>query len=537
MDMKKLFVFTLILCLCAACAQFATPTGGDDDEDPPYLIPEKSDKNFQTNFSEKSFQLTFNEWITVNNPTQQVVVSPPTVNPLQVSYRGKTVRVKFSELENLKENVTYQVNFGDAIRDFTEGNIYKNLVFVFSTGDEIDSLSVNGNVTDAMTGEPVGDVIVCLYDNLSDSCFLAEKPFYFTKTDKSGRYKLSNIRADTFQIYALKDDNVNYYYDQISEWVGFNNSFITLKDSSLINIDLKVFDEENPGRIVDVKQDRRGLIKVIVDPVAYRFNATPLTPDSIHIYTEQLNDTLIIWHNHSSSDSVRIKLEYNDLIDTITGPKSKKTMVEFPFKLARDQKSELSFLPKDYLQINFNKVVSSVDSSKVVMEDSLSQYDIKDLTFTGREIDISFDSLDALAEYSLTLYPGAIRDIFGVENLDTIVLPCKTLDPKKYGSIKLNFINSSDTQYIARFYSGKEILEKSIIDSTQSVTFERMAKGTYKLDIVEDLDRNGRWSSGSVISKRLPEQIKEVTLDELKAGWDLELDIIIKDIFNGTEVK
>ena len=535
--MRKLLAIISFIFLAYSCAQFAQPTGGDKDEDPPVIVKEKSDANFQTNFSASSFQLTFDEWITVNNPVKEVVVSPPTIYPLQVAGRGKTVTVNFSEDEQLKEDVTYQVNFGDAIKDFTEGNIYKNLVFVFSTGDEIDSLSVSGIITDALTDKPIEDIIVCLYDDLQDSAFVKQKPFYFTKTDKSGRYKLSNIRPDTFQLFALKDDNVNYYYDLVPEEVGFFDSLIVLDTANLINLDFSIFNEDDPSRIISYKQDKKGLIKIVFQPKPFDLEIRALDNSRTSIFEEYVKDTLYLWHDELSSDSSRFLVLYDQSTDTLINKKTKSSMTEQKLVLEKGGSSKPSFHRDDTLSINLNKPLKSYNINNIVLQDSTQSYPLKHISIEGRAVQMGFDSIKHKSSYNLTLLPNALTDIYNTSNADTIVLTVTTYDPEKYGSIRLNVVNEQDTQYLLKFISGNNTLGEKTIANTQELIFNNLAKGNYKLQLIQDLNKDGRWTSGNVIQKIPPETIKEVVLKELSSGWDLELDIIIKDIFNGTEVQ
>jgi len=65
----------------------------------------------------------------------QIVISPPLVKPFKVKLsRYKNVIFEFDEEEELKKDVTYTINFGESIKDFTEGNEVE-YNFVFSTGD------------------------------------------------------------------------------------------------------------------------------------------------------------------------------------------------------------------------------------------------------------------------------------------------------------------------------------------------------------------------------------------------------------------
>jgi hypothetical protein len=63
----------------------------------------------------------------------------------------------------------------------------------------------------------VEGVIVMLYDQLQDSIPYLQIPLYATRTGKDGRFRLNNLRADTFLVFALKDENNNYLYDRPGE--------------------------------------------------------------------------------------------------------------------------------------------------------------------------------------------------------------------------------------------------------------------------------------------------------------------------------
>ena len=137
----------------------------------------------------------------------------------------KTVVIDLEE-EKLRDNTTYTINFGEAIQDLTEGNAPKDFRFIFATGPYIDSLSVQGTVRDAFTNELKEDVFVILYDNLEDSVVNKERPYYFAKTDKTGKFRIPNVKQDTFKIFALIDNNFNYLFDAENEQIGFLNQNI-----------------------------------------------------------------------------------------------------------------------------------------------------------------------------------------------------------------------------------------------------------------------------------------------------------------------
>ena len=212
--MKFIYYISLLLgvLLLDSCAQISAPTGGEPDTVPPKLdslgtIP----LNYSTNFSGDKIVITFNEYFVLKNPKANVFFSPNIENGPEFIVKGKTLTVLLNN--ELKENTTYTINFGDAISDYTVGNKIPDFKYVFSTGDFIDSMSTQGKVIDAFTGKPIEGVVVMLYDDFSDSVVSKSKPIYYATTNKEGDYLMNYLKAGTYKLFALKDENRNYFYD------------------------------------------------------------------------------------------------------------------------------------------------------------------------------------------------------------------------------------------------------------------------------------------------------------------------------------
>ena len=125
------YTFALLaILLLARCANIVPPVGGPKDETPPQVVEEKSTPNKQTNFQKQRIELTFDEFVVLEDVFNQVVVSPPLQYRPTLSLKGKTLRIDFDSRDTLLENVTYTINFGEAIKDLTEKNQADNLRFV-----------------------------------------------------------------------------------------------------------------------------------------------------------------------------------------------------------------------------------------------------------------------------------------------------------------------------------------------------------------------------------------------------------------------
>ena len=216
-----------LILLLSDCAKIGSPTGGPRDEDPPKLV-ESEPENYSLNFEGNEIEITFDEYIRLNNINQELVISPPIGENPDVRLKNKSILINLMGTE-LKENTTYTLNFGMAIEDNNEGNELPNFEFVFSTGDYLDSLAVYGQVLEAFSLQPPEEpMTVMLYDTLSDSIVYREPPIYIGKTDEEGYFRIQNIRPDTFKLFALKDMNYNLLFDIPNEPVAFLDTVLLL---------------------------------------------------------------------------------------------------------------------------------------------------------------------------------------------------------------------------------------------------------------------------------------------------------------------
>lgn len=210
------------------CAQVGMPTGGPRDSTAPKLV-NATPKLFETNFKDNKIVFTFDEYIVLDNVQKNLLVSPfPKKNP-QVEYKLKTVTVKIKD--TLLENTTYAINFGDAIKDNNEGNIFRDFTYVFSTGSKIDSLQISGDVKLAETGKTDSTIVAMLYKDTDDTTVQHRKPDYIARVNPKGKFRFRNLAPGTYKLYALKDNDGLKTYNSKTELFAFLDSAVVLKDS------------------------------------------------------------------------------------------------------------------------------------------------------------------------------------------------------------------------------------------------------------------------------------------------------------------
>ncbi len=214
--LSGLFVFS--------CANVVSPTGGPKDETPPNVI-RSNPPNLSTNYDGRDIRVYFDEFVALNNLQQNLLVSPPLENDPEVKIRGKSIIISVSD--TLLDATTYNFFFGESVVDITESNAIPNFQFVVSTGDFVDSLSVVGILKNAYSLLPEEGVFIMMYENYYDSVPFLEIPVYLTKTNKAGEFQINNMREGNFLMFALKDMNSSYTFDDPTENIGFLDSLVT----------------------------------------------------------------------------------------------------------------------------------------------------------------------------------------------------------------------------------------------------------------------------------------------------------------------
>lgn len=533
---KNLPFFFILFCF--ACANIGSPpVGGKKDETPPELDISASTKNYQTNFKKQDIVLVFDEYIELKDVFNQVIVSPPLEKRWKLTNKLKTVRFSFGDDEVLRENATYTINFGEAVRDYTEGNAARDLRFVFSTGNFIDSMEVSGNLTDALTGAPIEGALLMLYDNLADSVVRTERPFYFAKTDKQGSYKIQNVKSDSFKIFALKDEDLNYLFNQESELIGFPDSIFFLSDVKEKIPAIGMFKERPSFRLSTPKNNQFGMIKLA-------FNQTPYDVTVNHedigqeVFYETAADSILVWYNQSDTSSWQLFIEQGESFkDTfLVQPTNRNPFFENK-KLVRAnirKANTINLNPTKEARILFNHPISQIDSKKILLfEDSVKNLVIPQLKIEGKELIIQY-SWKGLISYQLQILPEAVTDFFQIKNQDTISQHYLALEKKSFGNIHLKVTNlNPELQYIIHLYLKDKTNLVDLMKVSGHTDYEKSffttPPGEYLLEIVTDLNQNGYWDSGNYDLKKQPEPLFSKKLEALRENWEVNAEISVTE--------
>lgn len=539
-SLKKNFLYIVALVLLASCANIKAPTGGEKDTTPPRIdTTAQFTPNFQTNFQESFITLPFDEWVVLKDVVNEVVISPPLEKPLDMKLKKRTVIIDFSK-ETLRENTTYTINFGESIQDLNEGNFQKNFRYIFSTGDVIDSLEVSGTVIDALTALPIENVLVVLYDDLSDSAVHKERPYYFAKTNANGQFNIPFVKQDTFNIFALKDENANYKYDLPNEQIAFFDEVIITGDTILDNPTLRFFTEKPPLKAFSPQSPHYGYIpivcntdnldKVKVEPVVPIENLETL------VYVEK--DTLKFWYNNVDLDSLNIVVFDNEnLRDTFTVRlKNKASYLKSKPKVrALSDDRRVPQNPDKPIRLSFNKPISTIDISRILMlEDTTKKVIQPQITTDTTQDNVLIVSYKWKENkpYELIFADSSLFDFQQLTN-DTIRRSYMIQERSKFGSITVT-ADSLDAEkaYVIQILTDKnEVVKEFYAKGKRTATqkFLSLDSKDYKLRVIVDSNENQRWDTGDYPNSQ-PEKViigKDITT--LRPNWELDLKILLTD--------
>jgi len=220
-----LFIVSVLawIVIISSCANVGMPEGGPRDSIPPVIV--KTDPGYKSvNFEGDEVRLTFNEYMNTAEIAEVLVISPPMIKKPTVQTKSKTLIIAFNE--ELKDSITYSLDFKNSLVDNNEKNPIENFRFSFATGSVYDSLKVAGMLTYAFNLEPVENGLVLLQRNLHDSAVFKAKPDYIAKTAKDGQFMIDNIASGNYNIFAINDANNNLRYDEGAEELAFYDSII-----------------------------------------------------------------------------------------------------------------------------------------------------------------------------------------------------------------------------------------------------------------------------------------------------------------------
>ena len=527
------FIFAIIIGLVFVnCANRGNPQGGPKDELPPSIIKSEPE-NYSTNFKGDEIQVYFDEYIKIKDIKKQLIISPPMTTPPDVypiSGASKYITIKI--YDTLQPNSTYAFNFGNSITDNNEGNPYPYYRYVLSTGNYIDSLSVKGNIVDALKKEPETFVNVALYEvdsTFTDSIIYKETPKYITNTlDSITTFSIDNLRAGKYLLMALKDGNGDNKFQQKTDQIGFHKNFIEVPSDS--SYTLRLFKEN-----LDFKATRPRLVSGEKIAFGYegdyedmKIDITSETPSEFEyrVTKDSKTDTLNYWY--------KPKIEIDSLLFKVTNTNYEK---DFTVRLNKKEKDSLVIETSPSGNIGYNedlKIAGTTPFTKFdVSKISMMDKDSTAVTFTTNfdtlknTYLLKFDKTEDNA-YKVEILPEAFEDFFGDKNKDTLNLNLRTKKDSDFGYVRFTIVNATYPLIIQLTDKNGEVKEERYAKKEGQVDFYNLNAGMYSIRVIHDSNGNKMFDTGNYLKKIQPEKASHFQDIEIRADWGIEETLTFK---------
>ncbi|MEI6060463.1 MAG: Ig-like domain-containing protein [Bacteroidota bacterium] len=549
----KIIIPAFLALYAVSCATIVSPSGGPKDITPPKMLSSQP-RNFSTNFNGNKLALTFDEFVELKTPEKYLLISPPLKKMPDIKVKGHSVVIKLAD--TLRSNTTYNFYFGDAVVDITENNPLSNFNFAFSTGPDIDSLSLMGNVTDAFTRMPVKDAIVMLYSSFEDSVPMKQIPMYVSRTAENGDFRLNSLASGKYRAVALLDGNSDYMYDLPTETIGFSSDSVQPYYSPASPTDTNAAKQTNLGKqlliSINLFPEPDSTQKILKSAMAARNRLTmafryPTSAPSFRALNvpdtmlwsvrewNRTNDTLNAWLL-DKPDTLKLEVtDHGRILDTLkistalkTTGKTKNTTSQPRLRFTASASSGFIGYNKPMI-LTFANPVKEFDLKALRLEKKTSL----DTTFVVPAAHFT-DSLhrrllveynwNAKDGYDLYVPKSSFVDIYS-DSCDSTHVAFSMRPIEEYGTLAL-LVNRSDVSFpvIIQLLSEKGVvLAQQTITTAKRIDFGLLEPGKYGLKAIMDANANGKWDTGVLKKKIQPERVLvHPKIFEVRTNWELE---------------
>ncbi len=528
--MKFRWLLFIVICLLVQqCAKQTAPTGGPKDETPPNLV--RSIPNHEhTNVKSSKIELIFDESIQLNNPREQIIITPSVGKKFETTFNKN--RVTLDLKADLLPNTTYNINFREGIQDLTEKNP-ATVKLAFSTGDYIDSLSINGKIVDALTEKLSGGYTVALAE-VTDTLDIFKNPAtWITQADKKGFFSLENLKPGTYFIYAFDDRSKNMIVDSKTERYGIiaQNIELTTNVDSLKILTFKL--DVNKLKLITARPTfayyNLRFSKSLVD---YTVEAADSSVSIASILEPDLT-TIKLFNTIPNLDSLQIRVQATDSVnmkvDTLLYMKfPRKDATKDKFTAKADKSTIEESNSTLFSEISFSKPVTTfTPDSMFVSVDSLTQirFTPEDYTWNNLHTKLSIrKKLDLSIIYPVDTASdkSSSGKSASKPNDKSIVFKKGTFisvesDTAQNFNSNFNLLKLESTAIIQTKVECEENFILQLIDQKQTVIqqrinekeskFENLQPQTYQLRLIIDLNKNGKWDAGNFELRTEPEPI------------------------------
>lgn len=536
------------------------PDGGPKDSLRPF-ITRSIPKDQSTNFRGEKLIIEFSEWIREKNLRQELLITPPSTK-----YKHKIIknRIEISFEDTLTENTTYSFSFREGIEDITEGNkavvdTLRNLPLkvAFSTGPVIDSMEVSGQVSNRLSNKRLEKAIIALYRTDDTLTVDKHKPYYYTLTDKEGKFKIENIRSGAYRIYAFLDNNSNSIYNEpealdfIPEILNFNADTAHIHD-----LQLNLAQEDHTPPEIKSKNTTETIFQIEFDEGLKEYEVKALDSthqDKIFYDVKKKGTTLELYNAKAYFDSLAVQITAIDStgnrLDTTQNFAFTKNKEEEGRGRRKQSETSTNSTPLNFdikpagqtgfektfdLTLEFERPVAFADFEKLlylpdgdsarlaplIQKDSIQFYQ---WSSTRSVLRISYPKF--LFKEKITIIADTAAFISILQ--DSSRFASRTFERKQTEDFSSIYgqVNTEKPFYILQLLSENNEVLSQLINPVK-FEFNYLRPATYKLRLIKDSNQNEQWDASDWKNNQRAEEVFFPSMPnegKLRERWDIEV--------------
>ncbi|MEX2604747.1 MAG: Ig-like domain-containing protein [Gracilimonas sp.] len=529
-----IFLLSAVMSLLISCATPVAPTGGPPDKAGPiieYTVPESG----TTNFTGKTFEFQFNEFINRNSVSRAITVEPDLGIEYEVSWRKTKMTITFKE--DFPDSTTVILKLGTDISDTRNNKMAKPVTLAISTGDEIDSGEISGKILLAKDGKPATERKVLLYRQPAD---LSRRANYEARTDTGGVFNFSYLAEGTYKVLLVDDRNRNKIWDRENESAyPFYRESIQLGKSASDTLDVLY-----TTQVDSVAPVLQGVGLFSTNRMRLRFSEdVKIQNDAELLITDSLG------MNYSSAYPLYVSPKERFVVFA----QSEEPLLEdTEYEISISGIGDLAGNPADTTRFSFTGTAQEDTTQQRIInangENGLLQNQNFEVTFAApvSEPEIMDSSVVIEGTVDFEDWPEMETDrnkllvkpqgewIEGLEYQFLVWNPAtqrRTLfepevwDSTEYGEVEINLHNVDSTSIHYAQLLAPDGEELRFTEFTLSTTLTDLPPLRYTLIIFQDDNGNGIWDRGKVLPYQAPERYYVQRNLRVQEGFTSEVNI------------
>ncbi|MCH8556279.1 MAG: Ig-like domain-containing protein [Balneolia bacterium] len=503
--LAAVFALTALVMSCATPTQ---PTGGPQDQTPPRII-ETEPQNGTVNFSGDEVRFHFDKYVNRESFANAFRISPLVGIRYELSWRGRSVRVRFDE--PLPDTTTVIFTIGTEFSDTNRNRITQPFVLALSTGDTIDEGEIQGKVLDARTGRGKQDAFVFLYREPFD---LESQADYVAETDTSGAVNFTYLRKGRYKALWVDDRNRNNRWNQSNEAARpFYKEFVDVTLSGPADLGVMYVNEpdttrpqlQGTGMFSSQRLRLRYSRDMTIQPgasVSITDSLGNTVSEAIPLYVDKEQQNVIFAHSRTplSDEGMRYRTSTNGITD-IHGNAPRSSSPSFSGSTQSDTTrvrlirhlTEDGVLQDEPFVFEFSTLIagtSAVDSLEVIRDETIFEswepIEVEDNLLYVFPADIWEESSD----YTIRIF----NELSGsYSNISTTVFP-----RSRMGSLRVSIDEEQRIPGVTHYISVKDRNDLVVFEgqTEDELLIDNLVPGHHTIIAFRDDDGEGSWFRG-----------------------------------------